>query len=109
MKCPFCNVEMIHGYLNCGLTLWSTKKHRISLLPDKREQFALRLGKRPPPLALPLFHLPFLKIQAIASSPYDTKGIEFKQHSAPLGLFMEDIPWVNSVRSAARKLRWATL
>lgn len=45
MKCPFCNVEMIHGYLNCGLTLWSTRKHRISLLPDKREQFALRLGK----------------------------------------------------------------
>ena len=25
---------MIHGYLNCGLTLWSERKHKISLLPD---------------------------------------------------------------------------
>lgn len=29
MKCPFCNIEMISGYLNCGELLWSTKKHKI--------------------------------------------------------------------------------
>lgn len=45
MKCPFCNVEMIHGYLNCGMTLWSTKKHKISLLTDDDETFSLQLGK----------------------------------------------------------------
>ncbi|MBQ6807924.1 MAG: hypothetical protein IJP07_02000 [Firmicutes bacterium] len=44
MKCPFCNVEMIHGYLNCGLTLWSERKHKISLLPDAKEKYALHLG-----------------------------------------------------------------
>lgn len=44
MKCPYCSVEMIHGYLNCGLTLWSERKHKISLLPDGKEQYALRLG-----------------------------------------------------------------
>ncbi|MGN0316260.1 MAG: PF20097 family protein [Fusicatenibacter sp.] len=43
MKCPYCNVEMIHGYLNCGTTIWSEKKHRISCLPNSKEQFALHL------------------------------------------------------------------
>lgn len=27
MKCPYCNTEMIHGYLNCGMLIWSDKKH----------------------------------------------------------------------------------
>ena len=35
---------MIHGYLNCGLTLWSERKHKISLLPDAKEKYALHLG-----------------------------------------------------------------
>ena len=48
MKCPFCGAEMLHGYLNCGTTLWSTKKHKISLLVDKKEKYALQLG--PPAL-----------------------------------------------------------
>lgn len=43
MKCPFCDIEMIQGYLNCGLALWSTRKHKISLLPDSKEQYAFRL------------------------------------------------------------------
>lgn len=45
MKCPYCDIEMIHGYLNCGMTLWSTKKHKISLLIDDTETYALQLGK----------------------------------------------------------------
>lgn len=45
MKCPFCNTEMLHGYLNCGMALWSNKKHKLSLLTDGEEQYAFRLGK----------------------------------------------------------------
>lgn len=44
MKCPFCDVEMVHGYLNCGAAIWSGRKHKISLLPDGKEQYALQLG-----------------------------------------------------------------
>lgn len=44
MKCPYCGSEMIHGYLNCGMTLWSERKHRVSLLPDGKERYALRQG-----------------------------------------------------------------
>ena len=43
MECPFCGTEMIHGYLNCGNTIWSERKHRISTLPDAKEKFALHL------------------------------------------------------------------
>lgn len=43
MKCPFCDIEMLQGYLNCGLALWSIRKHKISLLPDDKEQYAFRL------------------------------------------------------------------
>lgn len=25
MKCPYCDVEMIHGYLNCGMILCKRK------------------------------------------------------------------------------------
>ena len=44
MKCPYCNVEMLHGYLNCGNAIWSERKHRISTLPDGKEAYALHLG-----------------------------------------------------------------
>jgi len=44
MKCPFCDVEMLHGYLNCGMAIWSERRHRISVLPDGKEQYALHLG-----------------------------------------------------------------
>lgn len=43
MKCPFCNVEMVHGYLNCGAVIWADRKHKVSLLPDSTEQYALNL------------------------------------------------------------------
>ena len=43
MKCPYCNTDMIHGYLNTGMTIWSERKHKISLLPDGNEMYALRL------------------------------------------------------------------
>lgn len=43
MKCPYCDVEMLHGYLNCGLALWSERKHVISLKPDRKERYALCL------------------------------------------------------------------
>lgn len=43
MKCPFCDAEMIHGYLNCGNAIWSERKHKISTLPDSIEKYALHL------------------------------------------------------------------
>lgn len=45
MKCPFCNIEMIHGFFNCGMALWSDKAHRLSLTVDETERYALQLGK----------------------------------------------------------------
>lgn len=45
MQCPFCHAEMLHGYLNCGMALWSERKHKLSLLPDGKETYALRLGQ----------------------------------------------------------------
>ncbi len=43
MKCPFCDVEMLHGYLNCGNAIWSERKHRISTLPDRKERYTMHL------------------------------------------------------------------
>lgn len=45
MKCPFCDVDMIHGYLNCGEIIWSTKKHKMSLNVGDEEKYALQLGR----------------------------------------------------------------
>ena len=45
MKCPFCDTEMLHGYLNCGMTIWSERKHKISLNPDYEEKYTLHLGR----------------------------------------------------------------
>ena len=50
MKCPYCNTEMISGYLNCGNAIWSERNHKISTLPDSEEKYALHLG---PPLFSP--------------------------------------------------------
>ena len=49
MKCPYCNEEMLHGYLNCGNTVWSERKHKMSTLPDGKEKYALHLD-------VPLLH-----------------------------------------------------
>ena len=54
MKCPFCNTEMLSGYLNCGMALWSERKHALSLLPDGKEKYALHLEQ---PLLSP-HHVP---------------------------------------------------
>ena len=43
MLCPYCGVEMLHGYLNCGAALWSDRRHVVSLNPDGEERWALRL------------------------------------------------------------------
>ena len=43
MKCPFCDVEMLHGWLNCGGALWSERKHKLSIMPDGKEKYALYL------------------------------------------------------------------
>ena len=43
MKCPFCDTEMISGYLNCGNAIWSERKHKMSTLPDSKEKYALHL------------------------------------------------------------------
>ncbi len=50
MKCPYCDVEMLHGYLNCGTIIWSERKHKISMLPNGKEKYALHLE---PPLLAP--------------------------------------------------------
>ena len=45
MNCPYCNVEMLRGYLNCGgATIWSERKHKLSTLPDSKEKYTLHLG-----------------------------------------------------------------
>ena len=46
MKCPYFDVEMIPGFLNCGNTIWSERKHKISTLPDRKEKYALHLKCR---------------------------------------------------------------
>ena len=43
MKCPFCNTEMMAGYLNSGHIIWSERKHKLSLNPDSKEIYALHL------------------------------------------------------------------
>lgn len=43
MQCPFCNVEMLHGWLNCGAAIWSERKHKLSMLPNGTETYALHL------------------------------------------------------------------
>lgn len=42
--CPYCNIEMIRGYLNTCATIWSENSHLISLLPGRNEKYALKLG-----------------------------------------------------------------
>jgi hypothetical protein len=44
MKCPFCDTEMLHGYLNSGTAIWSERKHKISMLPNGKEKYALHLS-----------------------------------------------------------------
>ena len=44
MKCPYCDIEMLYGFLNCGMTIWSERKHKISTLPDSKEKYTLHLG-----------------------------------------------------------------
>lgn len=44
MKCPFCNTEMLQGYMSVGAVIWSERKHKISLLPDGKEKYALHLS-----------------------------------------------------------------
>lgn len=44
MKCPYCDADMIQGYLNCGNAIWSERKHRISTLPNGKERYALHVG-----------------------------------------------------------------
>ncbi|MBQ2715294.1 MAG: hypothetical protein IJF21_00720 [Clostridia bacterium] len=43
MKCPFCDTEMLAGFLNCGAMIWSEKKHKVSLLPGLKEKYTLHL------------------------------------------------------------------
>lgn len=43
MKCPYCAVEMIHGYWNGGNMIWSERKHKFSTLPNGKEKYAMHL------------------------------------------------------------------
>ena len=45
MRCSYCDIEMLYGFLNCGMTIWSERKHKISLLLDGKEKYALYLGQ----------------------------------------------------------------
>ena len=77
MKCPFCGVEMKHGYLHTGLALWSEKRHRLTLKPSSGEFYALKLDT-------PLFsphqiesdYCPKCHRIIIDSSPYQRSGRE---------------------------------
>ena len=64
---------MLQGYLNCGLALWSTRKHKLSLLPDGREPYAFRL-KRPivSPNHVPSSFCPHCKRMIIDCAEYDS-------------------------------------
>lgn len=44
MKCPFCNTEMLHGYLNVRNTVWSERKHDFRTNTYGAEKYALALG-----------------------------------------------------------------
>jgi len=44
MKCPYCGAEMLHGYLSSGAAIWSERKHKISIIPNSKEKYALHLG-----------------------------------------------------------------
>ena len=44
MKCPYCNTPMLDGFLNSGVAIWSERKHKVSMLPNGKEKYALRLG-----------------------------------------------------------------
>lgn len=44
MNCPYCGIEMLYGYLNSGTAIWSERKHKISMLPNGKEKYALHLG-----------------------------------------------------------------
>ena len=44
MKCPYCETKMLDGYLNCSATIWSERKHKISIRPNGREKYALHLN-----------------------------------------------------------------
>ena len=73
MKCPFCQVEMMHGYLNCGHAIWSERKHKVSLLPDGSEKYALRL--RQPALSpnhIESDYCPGCKRLVISAAEYET-------------------------------------
>ena len=39
MKCPFCDTEMIHGYLNCGIAIYHYRMscQRFSCVTDYKE------------------------------------------------------------------------
>ena len=51
----------------------------------------------------------FFKFRLLLAVLTIQKVSSFSSIPPHTGFFMEDIPWVNSVKSAARKLRWATL
>ena len=44
MNCPFCQTEMLKGYLNLGNAIWSERKHKLSTLSGANERYAFRLG-----------------------------------------------------------------
>lgn len=43
MKCPYCNTEMLLGYLHAPNMIWCEKESKIALSPGKNEKYALYL------------------------------------------------------------------
>lgn len=73
MKCPYCQAETMHGWLNSGRILWSERKHKISLLTDGKEKYALNLDN--PVLTFhhtESYYCPSCKKLIIDTEGYDT-------------------------------------
>lgn len=64
--------EMKHGYLHTGMTLWSEKKHMLSLNTFEDECYALQLGKSlVSPHQIERDYCPNCQHIIIDSAPYD--------------------------------------
>ena len=43
MKCPYCDTEMLAGYIHTPNMIWSEKVSKFAISPSKNEKYALYL------------------------------------------------------------------
>ena len=73
MTCPFCGKDMLEGYLHIDMTIWSERKHKISLLPRMKERYALKIGRNfLHPTYVQSDYCPDCERIIIDASPYDS-------------------------------------